>query len=129
MIYHGLAGHLLFGTGPHILRTRIIAPLAFRIAQVQDRLQCNREEAVAYIEKMDEDRRKWTQLLYGVDWEDASLYDVVVNLEQMNIEEACAVKGCLEPLASGRCSFRIDGNWTSEKRPSTYVHRVQTAVI
>ncbi len=91
VIYHGLAGHLLLGTGPHILRTRIIAPMTFRIAKVQDRLKFNREEAVAYIEKMDEDRRKWTQLLYSVDWEDASLYDVVVNLEQMNIEEACAV--------------------------------------
>jgi len=90
-IYHGLAGHLLLGTGPHVLRTRIIAPMEFRIGKVQDRLKCNRKEAIAYIEKMDEDRRKWTQFLYGMDWTDASLYDVVLNLEQMNLEEACEV--------------------------------------
>jgi len=90
-IYHGLAGHLLLGNGPHVLRTRIIAPMEFRIGKVQDRLKCNRKEAIAYIEKMDEDRRKWTQFLYGVDWRDASLYDLVLNLEQMNLEEACDV--------------------------------------
>ena len=90
-IYHGLAGHLLLGKGPHILRTRIIAPMEFRIGRLQDRLKCNRQEAIAYIEKMDDDRRKWTRFLYGVDWADASLYDIVLNLEQMNLEEACDV--------------------------------------
>jgi len=94
-IYHGLAGHLLLGNGPHILRTRIIAPMEFRIGKLRDRLQGNRKgnrkEAISYIEKTDEDRRKWTQFLYGVDWRDASLYDLVLNLEQMNLEGASDV--------------------------------------
>jgi cytidylate kinase len=97
-IYHGLAGHLLLGKGPHVLRTRIIAPMAFRIGKVQNRLKCDSEEAVAYIEKIDEDRRKWTQSLYGVDWTDASLYDVVLNLEQMNLEDACDVIGSVSQM-------------------------------
>jgi len=91
VIYHGLAGHLLLGNGPHVLRSRIIAPMEFRVGKVQDRLNCTRKEAIAYIEKMDEDRRKWTRFLYGVDWRDASLYDLVLNLEQMSLEEACEV--------------------------------------
>lgn len=91
VIYHGLAGYLLLGKGPHLLRTRIIAPMEFRIGKVQDRLNCGRSEAIAYIENKDEDRRKWTRFLYGVDWRDASLYDIVLNLEQMNLEEACDV--------------------------------------
>jgi cytidylate kinase len=91
LIYHGLAGHLLLGKGPHVLRTRIIAPMEFRIAKVEQRLKHTRKQAIAYIQKMDEERRKWTQFLYGVDWADASLYDLVVNLEQMSLEEACDV--------------------------------------
>jgi len=90
-IYHGLAGHLLLGKGPHVLRTRIIAPMEFRIGKLQDRLKYTRKEAIAYIGKMDGERRKWTQFLYGVDWEDASLYDLVLNLEQMSLDEACDV--------------------------------------
>ena len=88
-IYHGLAGHLLLGKGLHALRTRVIAPMEFRIAQVQQRMNTTRKEALAYIEAIDADRRKWTYFLYGVDWADASLYDLVVNLERMSLEEAC----------------------------------------
>ena len=89
MVYHGLAGHLLLGKGPHVLRARIIAPLDFRIARVQEKLNYKRLEAIAYIEKKDDERHKWTQFLYGIDWADARLYDLVLNLEQMNIDEAC----------------------------------------
>jgi hypothetical protein len=88
-VYDGLAGHILLGKGPHVLRTRIIAPMAFRVAMVEYRRDCSRKEAIAYIERMDEDRRKWTRFLYGVDWTDASLYDLVLNLEQMTLVEAC----------------------------------------
>jgi cytidylate kinase len=90
-VYHGLAAHLLLGKGPHVLRTRIIAPIEFRIHQVQNRLNCNRKEAIASIKKVDEDRCRWTKFLYGVDWTDASLYDLVLNLNQTAVQEACAI--------------------------------------
>lgn len=88
-IYHGLAGHLLLGGGLPILRTRIIAPLEFRIAMCQERLKLSRAEAIAYIQRVDQERRKWTQYLYGVDWGDPSLYDLVINLEYLSIRQAC----------------------------------------
>ena len=90
-IYHGNAGHLLLKGGGPVLRVRIVAPLEFRIAMCRERLKLTREEAVAYITKMDQDRRRWTQYLYGVDWGDPSLYDIVLNLENVQIEEACEV--------------------------------------
>ncbi|MFY9725292.1 MAG: cytidylate kinase family protein [Bryobacteraceae bacterium] len=88
-VYHGNAGHLLLKGGPHILRVRIIAPMELRVKLSQDRLKLSRAEALDYIARMDQDRRKWTQYLYGVDWGEASNYDVVLNLEFMNISEAC----------------------------------------
>ncbi len=88
-IYHGLAGHLLLAGVPHVLRTRIIAPMEFRIRMVEERMKLPRTEAVAYLEKTDQERRKWTHFLYGVDWGDASLYDIVLNLEHVTVEEAC----------------------------------------
>jgi len=98
MIYHGLAGHLLLDKGSHVLRTRIIAPMEFRISKVQDRLKYDRKQAIAYIEKRDDERRKWTWFLYGRDWTDASLYDLVLNLEQMTVEDACEVVCCAAQL-------------------------------
>lgn len=88
-VYHGNAGHLLLRGGPHILRTRIIAPLDSRVRVAQERLKLTRAEALAYIQRMDNNRSKWTRYLYGVDWGDPSLYDLVVNLECMGIPDAC----------------------------------------
>lgn len=99
-VYHGNAGHLLLKGGPHILRVRIIAPLEFRLRMAQQRLKLSRAEALDHIARMDQDRRKWTQYLYGVDWGDASNYDVVVNLEFMDIADACQT---VSTLARQRC--------------------------
>jgi cytidylate kinase len=90
-IYHGLAAHLLLGRRSHALRIRIIAPMEFRIERVREQLGYERKEAIVYIKKIDEDRRKWTKFLYDIDWTDASLYDLVLNLEQMNLQEACEI--------------------------------------
>lgn len=99
-VYHGNAGHLLLAGGSPVLRTRIIAPMDFRVSMCQKRLKLERAEAIAYIEKMDSHRRKWTHFLYGVDWGDPALYDIVINLEHITIEQACDVVG---RLAKRRC--------------------------
>jgi hypothetical protein len=88
-VYHGLAGHLLLQGGLALLRIRVIAPMEHRIREAQDRMKFTREQAVAHIEKVDEQRGKWTQYLYGVDWEDPSLYDLIINLQHINIDQAC----------------------------------------
>ena len=89
-IYHGLAGHLLISAVPGLLRLRIIAPFDHRVRRARERLKLSPDAAIAYIRKMDEDRRKWAQFLYGVDWQDSSLYDFVINLERVRVEEACS---------------------------------------
>jgi cytidylate kinase len=88
-VYHGNAGHLLLRGVSHVVRTRVIAPLSFRVAMVRERRAMTDAEAVAYIQRMDQDRMKWTHYLYGVDWGDPSLYDLVVNLESLDISSAC----------------------------------------
>jgi cytidylate kinase len=91
VVYHGNAGHLLLTGLRHVLRVRIIAPMEYRLATLQDRLKLNRGEAQAYIRTVDDARRKWTRYLYGVNWGDPSLYDIVLNLEQIGIDDACQV--------------------------------------
>lgn len=96
-IYHGLLGNLLLQGGSPILRLRVIAPLGYRIRITRERLGLNHAEAVAHIERMDQDRRKWTRYLYGVDWEDPTLYDLIVNLGHIGIDDACrAVAGMIQ---------------------------------
>jgi cytidylate kinase len=96
-VYHGLAGHLLLKGAPGLLRLRIIAPLDCRIRFAQERLHLSRGEVAARIEAIDRDRRQWTQFLYGLDWGDPSLYDLLINLERARVEQAChAVAAMIE---------------------------------
>jgi cytidylate kinase len=89
LIYHGNAGHLLIGGISHVLRVRVIANTEFRIQAATEQLKCSRDEAIAYIDRVDRKRRKWAQFLYGVEWDDPALYDVILNLERMEIDSAC----------------------------------------
>ena len=91
IVYHGNAGHLLLADAGPALRIRVIAPMDFRIQMCQQRLKLNESEARAYIAKVDDERRRWTRYLYGVDSQDPSLYDWVLNLERTTIPEACNI--------------------------------------
>ena len=119
VVYHGNAGHLMLKGAPPVLRIRIIAPIEMRLAMVEERLKLTGDEALDYIQKMDEGRKKWTQFLYGVNWEDPALYDLVVNLEHMDIDEACEVINAL--TRAKRCFelFRnAEPSWKTLRSPA-----------
>ena len=94
VVYHGNAGHLLLPGISHVLRVRLIAPMAFRVRQLQERFGMSETDAVDHCEKVDRQREKWARFLYGVDWLDPHLYDLCINLQTMDMEDAvevCAV--------------------------------------
>jgi cytidylate kinase len=91
LVYHGYAGHLLLKDIRSVLRVRLIAPTAIRVQGVMEKHQLSRDEAVDYIRHVDDDRIRWTKFIYGVDWSDPSLYDMVLNLENASIASACEI--------------------------------------
>ncbi len=91
LVYHGNAGHFLLAGVGHVLRARVVAPLEYRIVAAMNRLSVSRAEAIAYIDKVDRERTRWTQFLYHVSWEDPHHYDVVLNLENMTMDTACDI--------------------------------------
>jgi cytidylate kinase len=88
LIYHGNAGHLLLCGISHVLCVRLIAPLEFRIRMLMEREGMIREDSMRYIERMDRQRSEWTRFLYGVDWNDPSLYDLTINLQTLDVDGA-----------------------------------------
>jgi cytidylate kinase len=93
-VYYGHAGHLLMKGVPRVLKVRVIAPLDQRSRKLAEDKKIPLEEAKKIIEKMEEGRTKWTRFLYGVDWRDPSLYDLVINLDAISLESACQVIIC-----------------------------------
>ena len=90
-IYHGLAGHFLLLEVPNVLKIRLIAPLPYRVKSVMEKKGFIGEEAIKYIENVDEKRKQWTRFLYDVDWTDPMLYDMVINLDQVTLDTACGL--------------------------------------
>ena len=89
LVYHGHAGHLLLSGISHLIRIRLIADMPYRIKAAMARMDLDHDAAIANIEKIDKERKKWARFLYGVDWEAPHLYDAVFNLEHMNISGIC----------------------------------------
>jgi cytidylate kinase len=91
MIYHGHAGHLLLTEIPQVLKVRIIADKDDRINLLQKRKNVTREAAVEIIENEDKNRIHWTRYLYKTDIHDPKLYDIVINIGNLTIEDACEI--------------------------------------
>ena len=88
LVYHGLAGHLLLTGVDHVLKVRITANLEQRIVQEMERSNISRKEARDILLKDDNQRVKWTKSLYGVDPSDCNLYDMVIRIDKITIDQA-----------------------------------------
>lgn len=89
LVYHGYAGHLLLSGVSHVIRVRAIADLETRVQTAMARNNLDRKGAVARVKRIDRERSEWMRFLFGVDWQDALLYDVVVNVSRLGIPGAC----------------------------------------
>jgi len=85
LVYHGRAGHLALPGVPYILRVRALTDAEDRVDGVVERLRLSRVKAVAYVEGVDEDIRRWVRALYDLDINDPALYNVTVNCSKIAV--------------------------------------------
>lgn len=88
VVYHGLAGHFFLAGVSHALKVRIIADLDDRIQLEMKRENIPAEKARHVLKKDDYERRKWALALYGIDTADASLYDLVIHIRKISVNDA-----------------------------------------
>ena len=100
VVYHGLAGHFLCKGIPNILKIRIIANLDDRIQEEMRRENISEQEARYILKKDDEERRKWSMYLYGVDTNDPSLYDIVLHIDNLKVDDAVGILTDMAKLPS-----------------------------
>ena len=91
IVYHGLAGHFFVKDIAHVLKVRIIADLEERVRLEIERENVSEDTAVKTIIKDDEQRRKWSLFLYGIDTWESSLYDLVIHIKTINAEDAADI--------------------------------------
>jgi hypothetical protein len=91
VVYHGLAGHFFIKGISHVLKVRIIADRDERIKVEMDREGISAEAAMQALRKDDEERKRWSQHLYGIDTTDSSLYDLVIHIRKLSVDNAVEV--------------------------------------
>lgn len=142
IIYHGYAGQLLLKDLPHVLKLRIEAPLDYRVDAVVAEHGFKHEEAVDFIKKVDDSRKRWVKMVYNEDWCNPSLYDIWINLQNISINNICEMietaiehrdfkssKESIDRLnnISLACEVKAalssdDKIWNSSQKVSVYAH-------
>jgi cytidylate kinase len=88
VVYHGMAGHFFVRDIGHALKVRIIADMEDRIQVVMKRDGVSRKAARRFIDRIDKERKKWSQQMYGIDASDPHLYDLVIHVNKITVGDA-----------------------------------------
>jgi len=91
VVYHGLAGHYFLLNIPHVLKVRIIADMEKRVKEEIMRENISEAKALYILKKDDDERRKWGLRIYGIDTWDSSLYDMVLHIKTLTVEDAADI--------------------------------------
>jgi len=90
VVYHGFVYHFFVKDIPKVLNVRIISGIEDRMKIVMERDNISRKEALRLVKKVDSQRKKWGRTLYGIDPENPGLYDLVLNIEKVTVDDAAA---------------------------------------
>jgi len=88
IVYHGLAGQYFLRDISHVLKVRIIADIQDRVKEEMRRENISAEKALYTLKKDDEERRKWSMQVCGTDTWDSRLYDIVLHIRKLTVDDA-----------------------------------------
>jgi cytidylate kinase len=88
VVYHGLAGQFFLSQISHVLKVRVIADMEDRVKEEMKRENIEAEKALYILKKDDEERRKWSIRMYGKDTWDSRLYDIVLHIGKLTVDDA-----------------------------------------
>ncbi len=91
IVYHGLASHFFLQQFPHVLKVRISANLDDRVREEMIREKISADEARLVLVNDDEERRKWGLQIFGQDPWNPQLYDMILHIGNMNVDQAVSV--------------------------------------
>jgi cytidylate kinase len=87
----GRAGQVVLRDEPRVLHVRVSAPLEIRIQRIADYRGIPLEAARAQIETSDRTRKNYLRRAYQANWEDSSLYDLILNTGRMTLTTAAEI--------------------------------------
>lgn len=80
----GRGGQVLLKNVPGTLHIRIFAPFDLRVKRLVESERIDERHAVRMLRRSDHDSAGYIQSLFNADWNDARLYDLVINTEKLS---------------------------------------------
>ena len=91
VIIVGRAGQSILQDHPQVLHLRVVASLEIRIQRIVDAHGVSRQAARAQIEDSDSYRADYLQRFYGINWDDPTLYHLIINTGHITLVIAAKV--------------------------------------
>jgi len=84
----GRGGQVLLRDLPGTLHVRIIAPFEARVRRLTESERVDEKHAAGILRRNDHDAFGYIQSFFYVDWNDPSLYDLLINSAKLSVEAA-----------------------------------------
>ncbi len=88
VVYDGFEAPIFTKDIPNILKVRINANIDYRIKVVMEREDVTEEKARKLLYNIDSERKKWNMYLYGIDPTATELYDIVLHIDNLQVDDA-----------------------------------------
>lgn len=85
VVLAGLGAAMVVRGTSHALRVRVTAPVSDRARRVEQQQGLTSEAALDAVHESDRERAARVKFLHHVDWDDAQLYDLVLNTERLTV--------------------------------------------
>ena len=84
----GRGAQILLRDIPGVLHVRVTAPFAVRLQRLMKQESVDEKHAFRLLRRSDEDSAGFIQSFFKTDWEDPSLYDLVINTQKLSVDSA-----------------------------------------
>jgi cytidylate kinase len=84
----GWGGQCLLKDKPDVLHVRLTKDMEGKIKTIMKRFKLERKAAKDYIAREEKDSMSLIKHYFNVDWNDARLYDLIIDVGKTSIEEA-----------------------------------------
>ncbi len=101
----GRGGQVLLRNLPGTIHVRIFAPFDLRVKRLASSKRAN-EDAARMVREIDNDSAGYVRSFFNADWNDPSLYDLLINTE--NLSQTTAVQLIIDSVHSKEIQDRVE---------------------
>ncbi|MGH2557883.1 MAG: AAA family ATPase [Thermomicrobiales bacterium] len=88
VIFVGAGTQILLADIPGVLRAKIVAAEAVRTSRLSSTYDLTPDDALRAVRRADHEQRDYNKAIYGADWDDPLLWDVVINTDHVTVADA-----------------------------------------